>query len=68
MIGGLGGAFGGAILGILVMILIYNLSDRAISLGWGASLAWGATVGLVIGLTFPRIGAFLADVVSIFIP
>ena len=67
-IGGLCGAFGGAIIFFILMILLYGSSNGTIWFGWLPNLIVGAVMGFACGAAIPEFGKALAYLISLVIP
>jgi len=67
-LGGLAGAFVGVILGIITNVVLYNVTNQAVNLGWANSIWGGVIVGAALGVAFPSVAKGIAWIFSMFIP
>jgi hypothetical protein len=67
-LGVLAGASVGGILGIITNVVLYNVTNQAVNLGWANSIWGGAIFGAALGVAFPSVANGAAWMFSMFIP
>ena len=68
LLGALCGMFVGAVMGVVCMIAVYNISEQSVALGWLASVTGGAAVGFLAGAIFPQVAKGMAWIFSLMFP
>jgi hypothetical protein len=69
ILGGLGGLIGGALIGLIFMVVYIGITDSAFGFDniWPVTLA-GALLGMLLGILFPKIGGAILSISTLFPP
>jgi hypothetical protein len=68
ILGGFAGTIVGVVVCLIANIVLYNLTNGALDIGWKRSIVLGLSGGFLLGLAFPRVTIVFYEIVSFFIP